>query len=217
MKYCPKCGKELSSSAKYCDNCGNRVPFDDEHYSTVSRQNYNAIKAKTSTAFILIVIALLMGIFSGIAIFQAQFQYSFGTPPEGVNVEEDNLWNQLVGYDTSQIQTDDEAVINWITDEENRKEKNRDLYITLTFWTLQTIATFAAGCLALFKTLDAKKTKNLGYVYLLLSLSIPIVYLIRNPDYILFMLCMIGAIIYIPTIISVVAAIKIINIANMKA
>jgi len=172
MKYCPKCGTQLTDDAAFCSKCGTALSQEAITLQSSNIENTDKrkkIKTKSTTCIILMILALLISIFAGVMFYEGEC---------------DALPSQ-------------------------------ELFLTLLLWATLSVATFVLGVLALMSA-EKKGQTAFTFIYLFVNLITIIIFIIRNPDWILFMFCLFGLVMYVPAILNIIAAVKIFHIAIMK-
>lgn len=91
----------------------------------------------------------------------------------------------------------------------------QELFVTLLLWAVLSVITFVLGLLALMSA-EKKGQITINFLYLFVNLATIITFMVRNPDWILFMFCLFGLVMYVPAILNIIAAVKIFHIAIMK-
>lgn len=195
---CPKCGCPTGP-----------VPGSGDHAAKLLRADK---KSKITAAAVLNIIAFGLSLVACLIVIFTGHQ-SGNEPPDGSYTIEKDLVGELFGYDTTKIITPDEKMQTWLEEEAERKEFNQRLIGNVILWQGLSVAALVLGLVA---GRQAKKgKKGLTIAFMCVSVLGPVALFLRQPEVIVLLICGIGLILLIPTILNLIAGAKLLQAAGI--
>ena len=205
MKYCTKCGNELFDEAVICPKCGCPVGAGGGNVVSAMADQRNA---KVKTASILNVVAFILNILmSAILIFQFSAIWD-GVMPERPDAD----YNVSVDVFTGNVTGIEDAEEAWNAERAEVQENQQKILLAGIIWGALAVATFALG-IGTKKCVLASKGGKLAYPYIILAVLTPVIPLL-TAGLLALLICGIGLVFFIPTVLQIIAGIKFLQVAK---
>ena len=199
MKYCTKCGNELFDEAVICPKCGCPVAPAGGNASVPAADRRDA---KVKSASILNTVAFILNILM-IAFLVIQFSAIWG---EVLPERPDADYNVTVDVFTGSVTDIQDAEEEWNSEIAEIQQNQQKILLAGIIWGVLAIGTFALG-IGTKRCVLASKGSKLAYLYMIFGVLTPVIPLL-TANLLALLICGIGLVFFIPTVLQIIAGIK---------